>query len=120
MVFQIHDDILGIWELEDTVGKSAGDICQRKKSLPVAYGLQNSKGAARKSLGKLYSQESIEGEDIEEVTKILDNLGARIYAESVAEQYYDKALAHLKATRLDISSLAPLKEAASFLSKRDF
>ena len=119
MVFQIHDDILGIWGVEESVGKSAGDICQRKKTLPVAYGLQNSKGAARKSLGKLYSQESIEGEDIKEVTKILDKLGARNYAENLAEQYYYRALAHLGSTRLDTSSLAPLKEAATFLLKRD-
>jgi len=120
MVFQIDDDIFGIWGVEDTVGKSAGDICQRKKTLPVVYGLQSSEGAARKSLGKLYSQKSIKGEDIEEVTKILDNLGARNYAENVAEQYYRRALAHLEATGLGTSSLAPLKETASFLLKRDF
>jgi len=120
MVFQIHDDILGIWGMEDTVGKSAGDINQRKKTLPVAYGLQNSEGATRNRLGKLYSQKSIEGEDIEEVIKILDDLGARNYAENAAEQYYHKALAHLEATGLGISSLAPLKEAANLLLKRDF
>ena len=120
MVFQIGDDVLGIWGVEDTVGKSAGDICQRKKTLPVTYGLQNSKGAARKSLGKLYSQKSIEGEDIKEVTKILDDLGARDYAENLAGQYYYRALAHLGATGLDASSLATLEEAASSLWKRDF
>jgi geranylgeranyl diphosphate synthase type I len=120
MVFQIHDDILGIWGVEENVGKSAGDICQRKKTLPVAYGLQNSKGAARKSLRNLYSQESIEGEDIKETTKILDNLGARNYSENLAEQYYYRALAHLGASRLNTSSVAPLKEAASFMFKRDF
>lgn len=120
MVFQIHDDILGIWGLEESVGKSAGDIYQRKKTLPVAYGLEKSDGAARKSLEKLYSQESIEGEDIKEVTGILDNLGARDYAGSVAGQYYHKALAHLDTTGLGLSSLGLLKETADFLFKRDF
>jgi geranylgeranyl diphosphate synthase type I len=120
MVFQIHDDILGIWGMRESVGKSAGDIRQRKKTLPVAYGLQSSKGAARKSLGKLYSQEFIEGEDIKEVTRILDNLGARNYAESVARQCYHEALAHLDATGLGPSSLALLKETAGFLLTRDF
>jgi geranylgeranyl diphosphate synthase type I len=120
MVFQIRDDILGIWGIEDSVGKSAGDICQRKKTLPVAYGLQNSRGAARKRLGNLYSQKSIESEDIEEVAKILADLGARDYAANVAEQYYHKALAHLEATQLGISSLAPLREIAGLLFKRDF
>ena len=120
MVFQIRDDILGIWGAEDIVGKSAGDICQRKKTLPVAYGLRNSEGAARNSLGKLYSQKSIDGDDIKEVTKILDDLGARDYAENLAGQYYYRALAHLGATGLDASSLATLKEAASSLWKRNF
>jgi len=120
MVFQINDDILGIWGTRETVGKSADDICQRKKTLPVAYGLQSSKGATRVRLRKLYSKESIEGEDIEKVTKILDDLGARERAENMARQYYRKALAHLDATGLGLSSLAPLRETASFLLTRDF
>jgi geranylgeranyl diphosphate synthase type I len=118
--FQICDDILGIWGVEESTGKSAGDIAQRKKTLPVVYGLQNNDCVARKRLEKLYSQKSIEGEDITEVMKILDRLGARDYAEDLAEQYYCEALAQLEATRLDTSRQAPLKETACFLLKRDF
>jgi geranylgeranyl pyrophosphate synthase len=120
MAYQICDDILGIWGVEESIGKSAGDISQRKKTLPVVYGLQSSHGEKRKRLEKFYSQKSIEGEDIKEVTKILDQLGARDYAENLAEQYYYKALAHLEATRLDTSRQAPLKETVCFLLKRDF
>jgi geranylgeranyl diphosphate synthase type I len=120
MVFQIHDDILGIWGARDTVGKSADDICRRKKTLPVAYGLQGSKGAARDRLRKLYSRESIEGEDINEVTKILNDLGARERAENMSRQYYRKALAHLDTTGLAPSSLALLRETADSLLTRDF
>jgi len=111
---------LGIWGTGENIGKSVSDISQRKKTLPVVYGLQNSEGAERKRLEKLYSQKSIEGEDITEVTKIMDHLGARNYAENLAEQYYHKALAHLEAARLDTSRQAPLKETACFLLKRDF
>jgi geranylgeranyl diphosphate synthase, type I len=118
--FQICDDILGIWGVEENTGKPAGDISQRKKTLPVVYGLQSSDGEARKRLEKLYSQKSIEGEDITEVMKILDQLGARDYAENLAEQYHCKALAQLEATGLDTSRQAPLKEVACFLLKRDF
>jgi len=120
IAYQIYDDILGIWGTEESTGKSVSDISQRKKTLPVVYGLQNSKGEERKRLEKLYSQKSIEGEDITEVTKILDHLGARDYAKNLAEQYYHKALAHLEAARLDTSRQAPLKETACFLLKRDF
>jgi geranylgeranyl diphosphate synthase type I len=120
IAYQIYDDILGIWGTEKSIGKSVSDISQRKKTLPVVYGLQNSEGEARKRLEKLYSQKSIEGKDITEVTNILDQLGARDYAENLAEQHYQKALAYLEATRLDISRQAPLKEIACFLLNRDF
>jgi geranylgeranyl diphosphate synthase type I len=120
IAYQICDDILGIWGGEEGVGKSATDISQRKKTLPVVYGLRNSRGEARKKLEGLYSQKSIEGDEIAEVTKILDHLGAKDYAENLAEQYYDKALAELEATGLDRSRQDPLKEIACFLLKRGF
>ena len=117
--FQIHDDMLGIWGARETVGKSADDIPQRKKTLPVAYGLQSSKGKAGERLRELYSKESIGSEDVKEVTRILDDLGARQYAENTARQYYHKALAHLDDTGLGSSSLAPLKQTADSLMARD-
>ena len=120
IAFQIHDDILGIWGAPETVGKSADDIRQRKKTLPVAYALQSSKGAARERLRRFYSKKSIEGEDIKEVTEILDDVNARNYAENVARQYYRNALAHLDATGLGTSSLAPVRETAGFLLTRGF
>ena len=120
IAYQIYDDILGIWGVKESTGKSAGDILQRKKTLPVVYGLQSSGGEATKRLKKLYSGKSLEGEDIGVVVEILDRLGARDYAEDLARQYYHKALAHLDATRLDTSRQAPLKETACFLLKRDF
>jgi len=120
VAYQIYDDILGIWGTEESTGKSASDISQRKKTLPVLYGLQNSKGDERERLEKLYSQKSIGDEGVTEVIKILDQLGARDYAQNLAEQYYQKALIELEATGLDTSRQAPLKEASGFLLKRNF
>jgi geranylgeranyl diphosphate synthase type I len=118
--YQIYDDILGIWGMEESIGKSVSDISQRKKTLPVVYGLQNSEGEEKEKLVKLYSQKSIEDEDITEIRKILGQLGARDYAQDLAEQYYYKALTQLEATRLDTSRQALLKDTAYFLIKRDF
>jgi len=120
IAYQICDDILGIWGAAESIGKSAGDVSRRKKTLPVVYGLQNSEGVARKRLEALYSQKSIGDKDTAEVMKILDHLGARDYAENLAEQYHCKASAHLEATRLDKSRQAPLEQTACFLLKRDF
>jgi len=120
IAYQICDDILGIWGMEESTGKSVNDISQKKKSLPVVYGLWNSEGKEKEKLVKLYSQKSIGGEDIMEVKRILDHLGARDYAKDLAEQYYYKSLTQLEATQLDTSRQAPLKETACFLLKRDF
>jgi len=121
IAYQICDDILGIWGTEESIGKSVSDISQRKKTLPVVYGLQNSEGEEKEKLVKLYSQKYyIEDKDITEIRKILEQLGARDYAQDLAEQYYYKALTQLEATRLDTSRQAPLKDTAYFLVKRNF
>jgi len=121
MGYQIHDDILDIWGMKEKTGKSVrSDISQRKKTLPVVYGLQNSKGEAKHNLERLYSQEYIQNEDLSEVMRILEQLGARDYSRSLAERYYHQALAQLEATGLDSQNLAPLKDAACFLMERDY
>jgi len=40
VAFQIHDDYLGIWGDEASVGKTANDIQEKKRSLPVVLALQ--------------------------------------------------------------------------------
>ncbi|MBA7695978.1 hypothetical protein ES703_104620 [subsurface metagenome] len=40
VAFQIHDDYLGIWGDEASVGKTANDILEKKRSLPVVLALQ--------------------------------------------------------------------------------
>jgi geranylgeranyl diphosphate synthase type I len=119
IAYQIHDDILGIWGTEERIGKSTGDIAQKKKTLPVVYGLQNSDREARRMLEGLYSQKSIKGDDIRRVRGILEQSGARDYAGNLAGQYHRKAMAHLEAIRLDRSGQAALKEMARSLVGRD-
>ena len=119
IAYQIHDDTLGIWATEENTGKSAGDIAQRKKTLPVVYGLQNSKGGERDRLENLYSKKYIEEEDINRITRILERLGARDYAENLVRRYSQKALMHIGATGLDASRQTPLNEVAHFLLERE-
>ena len=120
MVYQIHDDILDIWGIKEKTGKSRSDISQRKKTLPVIYGLQNSKGEAKHKLEGFYSQEYIQDEDLSQVIRILEQLGARDYSQNLAEQYYRQALTQLEVTGLAPQNLAPLKEVAHFLLERDY
>ena len=41
-VFQIRDDVLGVWGQEDVTGKPVGaDIRRKKNSYPVVYAMEN-------------------------------------------------------------------------------
>ena len=50
--FQIRDDILDLWGQQDTGKPLAGDILNKKKSLPIVYAIENASGAERRTLGR--------------------------------------------------------------------
>jgi geranylgeranyl diphosphate synthase type I len=90
--FQIRDDILGIWGDPDITGKSAAtDILSRKKSLPVLYGLAQSK-----QLLDLYHAEPFELTHVEEAVRILDSLNAQEYTLERERAYYNQAMRSLE------------------------
>ena len=119
MAYQIRDDILGIWGMKESTGKSVEeDIRQRKKTLPVVYALRESKDKVK--LERLYSRRYIGGEDIPIVVGILDQSGARDYAQNLVEQYYRRALEWLEASGIARDRQSPLKDVAHFLVKRNY
>ncbi|HPV06022.1 MAG TPA: polyprenyl synthetase family protein [Aggregatilineales bacterium] len=96
MAFQVLDDILDIWGDPALTGKEAAiDIRQRKKSLPVLYGLERSA-----ELRDLYATPApFDEAQVEQAVSLLDAVGARDYAESLARRYSDETLEHLDAAQ---------------------
>jgi geranylgeranyl diphosphate synthase type I len=93
MAFQVCDDMLDIWGAPEVIGKqAASDIYQRKKSLPVLYGLQHSP-----ELRDFYANpQPFDDQVVGQVIDLLDGVGARQYAEGLAKQYTDQTLASLQ------------------------
>lgn len=88
IAFQIRDDILGIWGDPGITGKSAAtDILSRKKSLPVLYGLSQSR-----ELVSVYQRETFDNGDVEEAVALLDEVGAGAYTKEQETLYYRRAL----------------------------
>jgi geranylgeranyl diphosphate synthase type I len=95
IAFQIRDDILGIWGEPAVTGKSAAtDIISRKKSLPVLYGLSKSA-----QLADIYRHENFGENHVAEAVTILNEGGARDYAEEREAYYYHSAVASLEQAR---------------------
>lgn len=111
MAFQIDDDILGIWGQPETTGKPAGDdILNRKKTLPVAYVLENGllPGApphlrnATEIVQRVYREGVASDDDLRRVLAALEQSGTKEYCAQLSKEYTEQALAALSA-----ASLAP-------------
>jgi geranylgeranyl diphosphate synthase type I len=94
MAFQILDDVLDIWGDPAQTGKQAAiDIYQRKRSLPVVYVLMQSD-----ELRDIYNKrQDFDDDTVRHVIELLDEAGARAYAEDLAQQYSDQTLSNLEA-----------------------
>ncbi|MHB8778518.1 MAG: polyprenyl synthetase family protein, partial [Anaerolineales bacterium] len=92
LAFQVQDDILGIWGDESLTGKSAAsDLVEGKNSLPVLFALEKNGGFAER-----WRQGPIEANETTKVSALLEEEGAREYAEKMAEAQTQKALEYLK------------------------
>lgn len=115
IAFQIHDDVLGIWGNPDKTGKSvATDIISRKKSLPVLFGLENNA-----DLAATYSKESFSEADVDATVELLNDVGAKTYAQEQEKYYFDKALTALEAAQITGEPAQLMQGFVDFLFQRD-
>jgi len=120
LAFQVRDDILGIWGAEGKTGKPWGsDIRHKKKSLPIAYALEKATGRARRVLVDIYQEDVIDDEGIRAVLEILEDVEALVYAQGLANQYYDAAVKEMRGLSLRPWPRNQLREMARFVVERD-
>jgi geranylgeranyl diphosphate synthase type I len=95
LAFQLNDDVLGIWGLEQKTGKEPTDIARHKKTLPVLYAFQHACPEDRARLGSLYGTGEPSEAEVHEIVSILERSGGREFTRSEARRYRDEALAEL-------------------------
>ena len=119
-VFQIRDDLLGVWGDEEATGKPVGaDIRRRKKSFPAVYAMSKVRGEAKKTLAAKYAQEELDDDDIAVVLEIMDDAGVREYAQSIAVEHCEQAMRHLSSVETAPESRRGIEEIAHFLLLRE-
>jgi geranylgeranyl diphosphate synthase type I len=116
LAFQVIDDILGIWGAKALTGKSEEtDLQSKKKTLPVVVGLERSA-----DLRRLYAGPGpLDREGVAQAMALLDDAGARAYAEEVAGRYSEQALAHLEDAQPQGQAAEWLRRLTEELLKRD-
>tara|TARA_B100002003_G_scaffold239205_1_gene258308 strand:- start:3055 stop:3543 length:489 start_codon:yes stop_codon:yes gene_type:complete len=117
-VYQIRDDILGIWGTKAT-GKPVGaDLIRKKKSLPIIHALNNPSREIQTKIRRFFSTEIIDRDDVENILNIMDSIGTYQYCQSLAQVHWNKANEIISEMDLKIDFINDLKELGEFLLTR--
>ena len=123
-MFQIRDDVLGIWGDEKTTGKAGSstdnDIRRKKKSFPIVLALQNAGPTDRRRLEAIYSKPTLDQQDVDDVLAILQSLGAQETAQYIINQEATQAMEALVPAPLSDWARDEAQSLVNFLASRDY
>ena len=121
-LFQIRDDVLGVWGETEQTGKPVyADIRRKKNSFPVMHAMAFSIDGDAKTLQDIYRQsdDEISDEDLATVLEILGRADTRRSAQEVAEGFRDQAMEAIASVELSPETRDGLEELTDFLLVRD-
>lgn len=118
-VFQITDDILGIWGKESKTGKPVGaDIIRKKNSLPIILTNSNTTNKNQKIIENIYSKHTISNQDLNEILNIMEQSKTKERCLDLATTYCQKALSSIKNVSISEESRKDIESIALFLTQR--
>jgi geranylgeranyl diphosphate synthase, type I len=109
-VYQMRDDIAGIWGDLSETGKLPSDITQRKHGLPTILGDLRADGPDRERLRALYAgRRPMDDTEVDWVVTLFDKLGVRDEAERLTVRRLERAerLLHTVRPALGAASSLP-------------
>ena len=119
-IFQIRDDVLGIWGGKET-GKHVGaDIKRKKKALPAIHALNMSRGASASRIKDIFrTQDDLKEKDIHEVLEIMESLETQNYCQSMAAERWMDCKQMIKSLNLSGQTAKEFTELGEFLLVRE-
>ncbi len=117
--FQIRDDILGIYGTEDATGKSnVADIEEGKKTVLTCFFKDNASEEQKRIFEKSYGKGNCDENTADTVRRLLDESGARAYAEKLCREYTDKAVSVIDEMELNAGHRDGLLGMVEYLNDR--
>jgi len=119
-IFQIRDDVLGIWGGTET-GKPVGaDIKRKKKALPAIHALNMSRGASASRIKDIFrTQDDLNEKDIHAVLEIMESLETQNYCQSMAAERWMDCKQMIKSLNLSGQTAKEFTELGEFLLIRE-
>jgi geranylgeranyl diphosphate synthase type I len=100
--FQIQDDIIGIFETEENIGKSIlSDLAEEKKTIMVVHAYRTLKGQKRTQFMKIFQKKTKTLKDLEDIKKIFVNTGSLVYALESVNSRLEKASKILSSLKMN-------------------
>jgi len=116
LLFQIRDDVLGIWGTEAVLGRKPGsDLKKKKKSYPLVAAHQLADDADQKALHQALGITEKSAPNVEAIIELLNRLGIRAEAEVQIREHKTRAEHHLGALPIDTAAKDVLLELLSQL-----
>ena len=112
----VRDDVTRMWGSAVEMMPHAGDLLNKRKSLPIVYALRNATGAERRTLGDVYFKRVMEPEDLGRILEVLERLGAREFAQEKADELCREAIEALNGAGASGHGLEELAGYARHLS----
>ncbi|MEV4315474.1 polyprenyl synthetase family protein [Actinocrispum sp. NPDC049592] len=120
MVFQLIDDLLGIWGSPQATGKPAGnDLLVGKKSLPVAAAVASGTQAGDELAGYYARAERPRPDEIGHLAMLVETAGGRDWARRTADSELIAAEQQLTAARCKPDAAGELLMLAHLIGHRD-
>jgi len=118
-IFQIRDDVLGIWG-GPALGKPVGaDITRKKNSLPVVHVLEHARDAEQRELQRIYNGDEISARDVERVLEVMDGLGTQRWCQAQAETRWSRARKRLASLQLSSDATRDFLDLGEYLLVRE-
>ena len=121
-LFQIRDDVLGVWGETESTGKPVhADIRRKKNSFPVVHAMSSSSVDDVRTIREIYGQEQgeVSDSDVSIVLEIMSRAGTRKAAQDTAAGFRDEALKAMSAVELAPETRNGLEQLADFLLVRE-
>jgi len=120
LAFQLKDDLLDVYGVQEKFGKvSGGDIIAGKKTYLYLKALEMA-GSEADAFRRLYSAHDIDSnEKIARVKEVFNRMNIETLTRQLINDYYQKALRDLSAISLPEEAMESLSEYAAWLMERE-
>jgi len=119
-VFQMQDDILGVFGDEKILGKSMlSDMKEGKNTILVYKTRELASRPDRRTLDRLWGNQKSQSRDLEKVRRIIEKSGALSWCEKEKQRLSEKAKGYIKNITADLYYQGILEEVVDFAGSRE-